>query len=135
MNDETIKRTGLDYREHVHYHYYDSYQDFMDKNHHPVLHCLTRYGDKIYTEITVKNKVEDIYLLFGSETSGLTPEIMKQHQQHLYRIPMSILARSLNVSNTVALVMYEILRQQQFSGLATKEVLKGEHFLKDKLNQ
>jgi tRNA (cytidine/uridine-2'-O-)-methyltransferase len=135
LNDETIKRTGLDYREHVHYHYYDSYQDFMDKNHHPVLHCLTRYGDKIYTDITVKNKVEDIYLMFGSETSGLTPEIMKQHHQHLYRIPMSILARSLNVSNTVALVIYEILRQQRFSGLATKEVLKGEHFLKDKLNQ
>ena len=135
LNDETIKRTGLDYREHVHYHYYDSYQDFMDKNHHPVIHCLTRYGDKIYTDITVKNKLEDIYLMFGSETSGLTPEIMKQHQQHLYRIPMSILARSLNVSNTVALVIYEILRQQQFSGLATKEVLKGEHFLKDKLNQ
>jgi len=135
LNDETIKRTGLDYREHVHYHYYDSYQDFMDKNHHPVLHCLTRYGDKIYTDITVKNKVEEIYLMFGSETSGLTPEIMKQHHQHLYRIPMSILARSLNVSNTVALVIYEILRQQRFSGLATKEVLKGEHFLKDKLNQ
>ena len=135
LNDETIKRTGLDYRGHVHYHYYDSYQDFMDKNHHPVLHCLTRYGDKIYTDITVKNKVEEIYLMFGSETSGLTPEIMKQHHQHLYRIPMSILARSLNVSNTVALVIYEILRQQRFSGLATKEVLKGEHFLKDKLNQ
>jgi tRNA (cytidine/uridine-2'-O-)-methyltransferase len=96
---------------------------------------LTRYGDKIYTDITVKNKVEEIYLMFGSETSGLTPEIMKQHHQHLYRIPMSILARSLNVSNTVALVIYEILRQQQFSGLATKEVFKGEHFLKDKLNQ
>jgi tRNA (cytidine/uridine-2'-O-)-methyltransferase len=60
---------------------------------------------------------------------------MKNHQNFLYRIPMSILARSLNLSNTVALVIYEVLRQQQFSGLATKEVLKGENFLKDKLNQ
>jgi tRNA (cytidine/uridine-2'-O-)-methyltransferase len=135
LNDETIKRTGLDYRQHLHYGYYESYQDFMDKNHQPILHCLTRYGDKIYTEISVKNKVEEIYLLFGSETSGLPAEIMKAHQQHLYRIPMSMLARSLNVSNTVALVVYEVLRQQKFSGLATKEVLKGDHFLKDKLNQ
>jgi tRNA (cytidine/uridine-2'-O-)-methyltransferase len=135
LNDETIKRTGLDYREHLQYSYYDSYHDFMDKNHHPILHCLTRYGDKIYTEMTVKNKLQEVYLLFGSETSGLTTEIMKEHQDYLYRIPMSMLARSLNVSNTVALVIYEVLRQQQFSGLATKEVLKGENFLKDKLNQ
>lgn len=135
LTDETIKRSGLDYREHLQYTYYDSYQDFMDKNHQPILHCLTRYGDKIYTEISVKHKSEEIYLLFGSETSGLTSEIMKQHRNHLYRIPMSMLARSLNLSNSVALVIYEVLRQQQFSGLATKEVLKGEHFLKDKLNQ
>jgi tRNA (cytidine/uridine-2'-O-)-methyltransferase len=135
LNDETIKRAGLDYREHLQYTYYESYQDFMVKNHHPILHCLTRYGDKIYTEITVKNKVEEIFLMFGSETSGISAEIMKQHQNHLYRIPMSMLARSLNLSNTVALVIYEVLRQQQFSGLATKEVLKGENFLKEKLNQ
>jgi tRNA (cytidine/uridine-2'-O-)-methyltransferase len=135
LNDETIKRTGLDYREHLQYNYYDSYQDFMKKNHHPILHCITRYGDKIYTEMTVKNKLQEVYLLFGSETSGLTIEIMKEHQDYLYRIPMSMLARSLNVSNAVALVIYEVLRQQQFSGLATKEVLKGENFLKDKLNQ
>jgi tRNA (cytidine/uridine-2'-O-)-methyltransferase len=135
LNDETIKRTGLDYRDHLHYSYYDSYQDFMDKNHHPIIYCLTRYGDKIYTEISVKNKVDDVYLMFGSETSGLTTDIMKNHEKNLYRIPMSTLARSLNVSNTVALVIYEILRQQQFSGLSTKEVLKGENFLKDKLNQ
>jgi tRNA (cytidine/uridine-2'-O-)-methyltransferase len=135
LNDETIKRTGLDYRQHLQYSYYDSYQDFMDKNHHPNLLCLTPSGDKIYTEMTVKNKLQEVYLLFGSETSGLTTEIMKEHQNYLYRIPMSMLARSLNVSNTVALVIYEVLRQQKFSGLATKEVLKGENFLKDKLNQ
>jgi tRNA (cytidine/uridine-2'-O-)-methyltransferase len=96
---------------------------------------LTRYGDKIYTEITIKNKLDEIYLLFGSETSGLTTDILKQNSHNLYRIPMSMLARSLNLSNTVALVIYEVLRQQQFSGLSTKEVLKGENFLKDKLNQ
>jgi tRNA (cytidine/uridine-2'-O-)-methyltransferase len=135
LNDETIKRTGLDYREHLQYSYYESYQDFMDKNQHPKLHCLTRYGDKIYTEITIKNKLDEIYLLFGSETSGLTTDILKQNSHNLYRIPMSMLARSLNLSNTVALVIYEVLRQQQFSGLSTKEVLKGENFLKDKLNQ
>lgn len=135
LNDETIKRTGLDYRHHLQYVYYDSYEDFMKKNQQPIIHCITRYGDKIYTDIQAKNKLEETYLMFGSETSGLPAEIMKQHQQYLYRIPMSILARSLNVANSVALVIYEVLRQQQFAGLATKEVLKGEHFLEDKLNQ
>ena len=75
------------------------------------------------------------YFLFGSESSGLTDQILKSNQENLYRIPMSILARSLNLSNCVALVLYEALRQQKFSGLATKETLKGEDFLKNKLNQ
>ncbi len=135
LNDDTIKRAGLDYREHLDYAYYPDYQTFLLKNNHPTLHCITRYGTKMYTSMDVKEKLKNYYFMFGSESSGLTDEILKQHENHLYRIPMSVLARSLNLSNCVALVIYEVLRQQGFPNLATKEVLKGEDYLKDKLNQ
>ncbi len=135
LNDETIKRTGLDYRDHLQYVYYDSFTEFMQTNHQPKLYCITRYGTKLYTDMPVSDANMNHYFLFGSESSGLTDEILKANQDHLYRIPMSILARSLNLSNCVALVLYDALRQQKFSGLSTKEVLKGEDFLKNKLNQ
>jgi tRNA (cytidine/uridine-2'-O-)-methyltransferase len=135
LNDETIKRAGLDYVEHLRYQYYDSYEAFMQENRSPILYAITRYGEKIYSLIPCQNPIQDHYFLFGSESNGLTPEILKTNRQHLYRIPMSIMARSLNLSNCVALVIYEALRQQGFPGLATKEVLKGEDFLDKKLNQ
>ncbi|MEY3431734.1 MAG: hypothetical protein RIS53_632 [Bacillota bacterium] len=135
LNDETIKRSGLDYREHLDYAYYDNYEQFMQFNLHPTLYCITRYGNKIYTEMPVSNHTVDHFFIFGSESSGLSDEILKNNQENLYRIPMSILARSLNLSNCVALVLYDVLRQQKFPGLATKEILKGDHFLKNKLGQ
>lgn len=135
LNDETLKRAGLDYVEHLQYAYYESYEAFMKQHHHPMLHCITRYGTKVYTEMVVNNPVQDYYFLFGSESSGLTDDILKANQQHLYRIPMSVLARSLNLSNSVALIIYEVLRQQNFAGLASKEVLKGEDFLNKKIGQ
>ncbi len=135
LNDETIKRTGLDYREHVDYVYYDTFDQFMQANQHPTLNCITRYGTKLYTDMPVSDVTKHHYFLFGSESSGLTDQILKSNQEHLYRIPMSVLARSLNLSNCVALVIYDALRQQKFSGLATQEILKGENFLKKKLNQ
>lgn len=135
LNDETIKRTGLDYREHLDYVYYDTFDQFMQSNQHPTLYCITRYGTKLYTDMPVSDVTKHHYFLFGSESSGLTDQILKSNQEHLYRIPMSVLARSLNLSNCVALVIYDALRQQKFSGLATREILKGENFLKNKLNQ
>lgn len=135
LNDETIKRTGLDYREHLDYVYYDTFEQFMQANQHPTLYCITRYGTKLYTDMPVSDVTKHHYFLFGSESSGLTDQILKLNQEHLYRIPMSVLARSLNLSNCVALVIYDALRQQKFSGLATREILKGENFLKNKLNQ
>lgn len=135
LNDETIKRTGLDYRDHLNYVYYESFNQFMQSNHDPTLHCITRYGTKLYIEMPVSDASLDHYFLFGSESSGLTDEILQSNPHHLYRIPMSVLARSLNLSNCVALVLYDVLRQQKFTGLSTKEILKGEEFLKNKLNQ
>jgi tRNA (cytidine/uridine-2'-O-)-methyltransferase len=135
LNDETIKRAGLDYVDHLRYQYYDSYEAFMKQNHQPKLYLITRYGNQLYTDIPCKDVVPDHYFMFGAESSGLPSDIMKAHVAHLYRIPMSPMARSLNLANTVALIIYDALRQQGFSGLATKEVLKGEDFLAKKINQ
>jgi tRNA (cytidine/uridine-2'-O-)-methyltransferase len=133
INDKTLKRTGLDYIEQLQWKYYPSYEAFDVENNYPLLHCITRYGDISYTEPYQKVAEEDVYILFGSESSGLPNQIMKMHQQRLRRIPMIATARSLNVSNAVAIVIYELLRQQDFHGLSTKEVIKGEDFLKEKL--
>jgi tRNA (cytidine/uridine-2'-O-)-methyltransferase len=133
INDQTIKRTGLDYIEQLQYHYYDSYEAFMKENHHPKVYCLTRYGDRLYTEIDAAHPHQDYYIMFGAESSGIDASIMNEHRARLFRIPMVASARSLNVSNTVSLVAYELLRQQAFHGLATKEVIKGADFLEKKL--
>lgn len=134
INDQTIKRTGLDYITQLKYHYYDSYDAFMRENHHPHVFCLTRYGDRLYTDIDARDEKQDYYIMFGAESSGIDASIMREHRSRLFRIPMVASARSLNVSNTVSLVAYELLRQQGFKGLATHEVIKGTDFLDKKLS-
>jgi tRNA (cytidine/uridine-2'-O-)-methyltransferase len=135
LNDQTIKRTGLDYIEHLKYHYYDDYEQFIQKEQPKKLQLISRYGDRLYTDMAVSKVTEEHYFMFGSESKGLSESILATHRDSIYRIPMSVIARSLNLANAVALVMYEVLRQQNFHGLATQEVLKGDHFLDKKLNQ
>ena len=75
------------------------------------------------------SKDEDIYLIFGNESSGLSKEILRKHKDKALRIPMVENARSLNLANSVALVTYEVLRQTGFQELSFKEVIKGENFI------
>jgi tRNA (cytidine/uridine-2'-O-)-methyltransferase len=133
INDKTIKRTGLDYLSELKYVYYPSYEAFMDENNHPDVYCLSRYGDRLYTDIHASDSSRDYFIMFGSESSGIDGAIMKAHRSRLFRIPMVATARSLNVSNTVSLVVYECLRQQQFPNMAKQEVIKGPDFLQKKL--
>lgn len=135
LNDQTIKRTGLDYIEHLRYQYYESFEIFLKEQKPKNLYLITRYGNQIYSQIPCQDRLQDHYFLFGSETSGLPSNIMKAHDHHLFRIPMSMLARSLNLANCVALILYDALRQQGFPGLASQEVLKGDDFLSKKINQ
>jgi tRNA (cytidine/uridine-2'-O-)-methyltransferase len=133
LNDDSLKRSGLDYVDQLVWQYYESYEQFDVLNFHPELHILTRYGHQLYTKLNTENTLSDYYIMFGSESSGVDGAIMKAHQARLYRIPMVPTARSLNLANTVALVMYEYLRQQKFASLATEEVLKSPQFLNQKL--
>ncbi len=135
INNQTLKRTGLDYIEHLKYFYYDSYSEFNAKNNHPEVYCVTRYGESLYTHPNYTIVTQDYFMMFGSETSGIDPQILALHPTRRLRIPMVMVARSLNLANAVALVMYEVLRQQGFYNLATKEVLKSDEAIQKKLGQ
>ncbi len=79
--------------------------------------------------------MKDVFVMFGRESTGIPHEILLKHPDHLLRLPMVPEARSLNLSNCVAIVAYEILRQQNFIGLSTSEAIKGENFLQEELKR
>lgn len=126
INDKNLERAGMDYLKDVDYEIYDDYEDFVTRNNNPKVHFITRYGHKTYSD----NKYGgDCYIMFGKESTGIPKSIMKQDMDNCFRIPMLKDARSLNLSNCVALVLYEALRQLDYPSLAKSEYLKGENFL------
>ena len=90
---------------------------------------FTRYGHKDHTSFDYSNKDEDIYLIFGKESTGIPKEILKSNLDHCMRIPMTDNVRALNVSNSVAIVIDEVLRQQDYNDLLMEEPHKGNDFL------
>ena len=131
IDDKGLKRAGMDYLEGFHYDYYDSYEDFIENNNNPLIHYITRYGKKAPSEANFKDVKEDIFVMFGKESTGIPKEILKENLSYCYRIPMVEDVRSLNLSNCVAIVVYEILRQRNYEGLSRVETIKGEDFLEN----
>lgn len=116
IDDKKMKRAGLDYWDKLTIFFYDSLEDFMAKC-DGKLHLITKFAEKIYSEVSYKDD-EPHYFLFGREDKGLPESFMRSHVQKALRIPMNDEhVRSLNLSNTVCLIVYEALRQQQFAGL------------------
>lgn len=131
LTEKELQRAGMDYikeSDFVIYKDYDEFlKDFSDKN----IYYVTRYSNKVYSSFDYSNIEEDIYFMFGRESTGIPHNILKENIDKTCRIPMTISARSLNLSNCVALVLYECLRQRKFYGLATYETIKGENFLEN----
>ncbi len=131
LTEKELQRAGMDYikeSDFVIYKDYDEFlKDFLGKN----IYYVTRYSNKVYSSFDYSNIEEDIYFMFGRESTGIPHEILKENIDKTCRIPMTISARSLNLSNCVALVLYECLRQRKFYGLATYETIKGENFLEN----
>ena len=128
LNDKSLKRAGMDYINELTIQdtkKVSSIEEFKNKN----IFYITRYSENIYTSANFSNIVEDTYLMFGRESTGIPHDILRANLSKTLRIPMSASARSLNLSNSVAIVLYEVLRQQKFYGLATKEEIKGNDFL------
>lgn len=115
IDDRKLKRAGLDYWHELDITYYDSLSDFMEKHGGDALYYFTTKAPRAYTEIEYPS---DVYLVFGKETAGLPESLTTQHLSHCVRLPMRENLRSLNLSNTVAVAVYEVLRQSNFECLA-----------------
>lgn len=116
-DDKQLKRAGLDYWHDVDIRYYENLLDFLEKNPGIELHLITKFGHRTYSEVNYMDN-KDHFFMFGKETTGLPEEFMREHEKDCLRIPMNDEhVRSLNLSNTAALVIYEALRQQNFPDL------------------
>ncbi len=128
LDEAHLKRAGVNYIDKLEYYVYKNWDDFKDKN-HGTFYFFTWYGKKPYTSFDYSNQDEEIYLIFGKESTGIKREILKDNLDHCMRIPMSKNVRSLNLSNCCAIVLYEVLRQQNYRDLLFKEPHKSEDFI------
>lgn len=108
LDDKHMKRAGLDYWQHLTFKVYENFQDFIDKNKPERIFFFSKKTDKAYWD--VKYQKGD-YFVFGRETKGLSDEIMEQFKNNLLTIPMPGKTRSLNLSNSVSVIVYEAMRQ------------------------
>ncbi|MCI8407035.1 MAG: tRNA (cytidine(34)-2'-O)-methyltransferase [Oscillospiraceae bacterium] len=116
IDDKKLKRAGLDYWHLLDISYYDGLEDFFSKNQGDFYYFTTK-ARRIYSEASYP---DGAYLVFGREDAGLAEELLLAHPDSCVRVPMISQARSLNLSNTVALAAYEVLRQWGFPGLQTQ---------------
>ena len=119
-DDKMLKRAGLDYWPHVDIHYHDSLPAFIEMTEaqtNAQIYLIETYGTRNYTEFDFSDSSQEIYFLFGLETSGLPAQFAQSRSSHCLRIPQSEHIRSLNLSNAAAIVLYEALRQQGFARL------------------
>ena len=128
LEEKYIKRSGVNYIDKCDYTVYENIDEFFEKN-KGTYYFLTRYGHKPHTSFDYSNNKENIYFIFGKESTGIPKEILKPHIDHCMRIPMTSNVRALNLSNCVALVTYEALRQQKFPNLLRSDPFKGEDYL------
>lgn len=129
LDEAHLKRCGVNYIDKLKYELYESWDDFKSKN-PGNYYYFTRYGRKPHTSFDFTNEHNDnIYLIFGKESTGIPKEILKDDLEHCMRIPMTDNVRALNVSNSVAIAIYEVLRQQDYNDLLREEPHKGADYL------
>ena len=123
LTEKMIKRAGMDYWDQVDVHRYRDYEHFLDMIHAdanaaggdgPRIWYVTTKAERAYSEVSFRS---GDYLMFGKESAGIPEEILARHRDRCIRIPMAPGIRSLNLSNSVAVVLYEALRQQEYKGL------------------
>jgi tRNA (cytidine/uridine-2'-O-)-methyltransferase len=116
-DDKMLKRAGLDYWEHVKIHYYDSLEDFYGQNQDGEFFYVTKFGKKAHSDFDYSVNEKDYFFIFGRETTGLPKEVIDENIERCLRLPMNENIRSLNLSNTAAILIYEALRQQDYRDL------------------
>ncbi len=116
-DDKMLKRAGLDYWQFVTIFYYDSLEELFDKYKDGEFYFLTKFGIHPYTSFDYSDVIKDYFFVFGKETTGLPKDLIENNKERCLRIPMNNNIRSLNLSNTAAILIYEALRQQNHPGL------------------
>lgn len=130
LDSKYVKRSGVNYIDKCNYEVYENIDDFFSKN-KGEYYFLTRYGHKPHTTFDYSNKEKNIYFFFGKESTGIPPKILKPYIDRCARIPMTSNVRALNLSNTVAIVVYEALRQQNYPNLLFDEPHKSKTFIEE----
>lgn len=116
INEKQVRRAGLDYWDKLDYILYDSFSDFLERNPEAKIYMATTKAKHIYSDVVYE---EDCYVMFGKESAGIPEEILVENEENTIRIPMFSEIRSLNLGNSVAIVLYEVLRQHGFQDLNT----------------
>ena len=114
IDDRKLKRAGLDYWDKLDITYYENLSEFLEKNKDEAMFFFTTKAKRKYTDAEYPGRV---FIVFGKETKGLPEELLYENSEKCVRIPMRDTLRSLNLSNSVAVAVYEVLRQRDFKGL------------------
>lgn len=114
LDEKSLRRAGMDYWKDLDVTTYINYDDFMEKNPDAKIYMATTKAPNVYTEAQYE---PDCFLMFGKESGGIPEEILARHKENSIRIPMVGDTRSLNLGNSVAIVLYEALRQNGFAGM------------------
>jgi tRNA (cytidine/uridine-2'-O-)-methyltransferase len=117
-DDKMLKRAGLDYWEFVNVLYYDSLDELFEKNKEAEFFYITKYGTKPHSSFDYSSLDKDYFFVFGRETTGLPKDLIQSNLKQCLRLPMTTNVRSLNLSNTAAILIYEALRQQGYPDLS-----------------
>ena len=114
LDEKAIKRAGMDYWQHLDVHRYMNFEEFREKNPDAKIWMATTKAKRTYTEVEYG---PDDYIMFGKESAGIPEEILVENEEHCIRIPMLPTIRSLNLSNSVSIILYEAPRQNGFSDM------------------
>lgn len=124
LDEKNIRRSGVNYIDKLDLTVYENVDEFFDSN-NGEFYFLTRYGHKPHSDFNYSDVNKNYYFIFGKESTGIPKDILKDYLSTCVRVPMSDNVRSLNLSNTVALVTYEALRQQNYDNLLFDEPHKS----------
>lgn len=116
-DDKMLRRAGLDYWHDVDIRYYDSIKELYQTYPEGQFYYIENFGEKYYTDYDFSNPEQEWFFVFGRETNGIPRELIKGNEDKCLRIHMTDKVRSLNLSNTAAIIVYEVLRQQGFPGV------------------
>lgn len=129
LDEQHLKRAGMDYVKDLDFKLYEDWEDFIAQHPSENYYYMTRYGKQAPSKFDFSACLGDIYFILGKESTGIPKEILANQLDHCMRLPMVPNARSLNLSNCAAIILYEALRQLDYPELSVVEQLKGEDWL------